>query len=529
MSLTCELSGESLSTVKDNEVVVTPSGHVCLKRLLLTKLTENGGMDPFESSRPLQEDALVALKIPTKLIPPRPNATSMPAILAGLQREYDAVILELFDTRGALEETRQELSQALYQNDAAVRVVARLATERDAARQELQQWQASGGNGGSSSTVKAAPTVIASATTATTATTAIADEPNTKKRRLEEAQDLPLQNDIPATDLDTMVAVWETLHTDRKARQKQAAAAAPSPETLASWTESTKSLHKTSCKGILATANHENYLVTAGKDKQVVLYDCEKQVVAHTVATGKGVCTVDVSAAHFASGSKEGKVTVYAVADAAIVGLYEADKGVVDVRLHPDGVHVCIATEDGKLAVCLIGSEGVSPVAMFTSDTATSYQAGALHHDGLIYVAGTATGNVLVWDFRSKTLAATLKEGDADDAVVDIEFSSNGYHLAVAYSSGIVRVWDLRKQKVLATLNESEDGKLSTVDAVCFDVSGKYLAYGGTGGTRITTVKEWGITASMNGKLVTGLAWGPLTLAACSEKQRNVMFFGASK
>eukprot|EP00957_Ditylum_brightwellii_P051369 3895806-Ditylum_brightwellii.AAC.1 len=57
-----------------------------------------------------------------------------------LQTEYDAVLLELFDTRRALEETRRELSQALYQNDAAVRVVARLASERDAAREMVAAW-----------------------------------------------------------------------------------------------------------------------------------------------------------------------------------------------------------------------------------------------------------------------------------------------------------------------------------------------------------------------------------------------------
>eukprot|EP00542_Grammatophora_oceanica_P011783 CAMPEP_0194045120 /NCGR_PEP_ID=MMETSP0009_2-20130614/16493_1 /TAXON_ID=210454 /ORGANISM="Grammatophora oceanica, Strain CCMP 410" /LENGTH=103 /DNA_ID=CAMNT_0038689877 /DNA_START=27 /DNA_END=335 /DNA_ORIENTATION=+ len=61
----------------------------------------------------------------------------MPNLLHLLQTEYDALILELFDTRQALEQTRKELSQSLYQNDAAVRVIARLAMERDEARQQL--------------------------------------------------------------------------------------------------------------------------------------------------------------------------------------------------------------------------------------------------------------------------------------------------------------------------------------------------------------------------------------------------------
>ena len=127
MASTCEISGESLATTKE-EVVVTPSGHTCIKRLLLAKLSENGGMDPFETMRqlPLSEDQLITLqRTSNQVAPPRPQATSLPNLLQLMQSEYDALVLELFDTRMALEDTRRELSQALYQNDAAVRVIAR--------------------------------------------------------------------------------------------------------------------------------------------------------------------------------------------------------------------------------------------------------------------------------------------------------------------------------------------------------------------------------------------------------------------
>jgi len=538
---------------------VTPSGHICLKRLLLAKLAENGGVDPFSgnnanannannTSTPLALEQLIALKLPTTIVPPRPAATSMPNILSLLQQEYDALALELFDTRAALEETRQELSQALYQNDAAVRVVARTAAERDAARQELAQYAVSASASGG---VNTTTNIIAN--TATVATTA--GEPEPKKRRLqaavavEEERELPLTNDIPAADLATMVAAWETLHGARKARQKQAALVVPAPQALArALTETdSKSIHKTSNKGILALAACPlaRNMVTAGKDKQLVVYDTATKVVAHTVAgVGKGVTCLDINETYFVAGMKDakeggGRVTVFSVSDAAEVGSYDTSAPVVDVRLHPDGVHVCIASHDGTIAVCAIASaENVAPVAIFEAPSETAaYTAGALHHDGLIYVAGTATGDVLVWDFRSKTLAATLKEGDAVDAVTAVEFSSNGYHLAVAYKSGLVRVWDLRKQNVIATLNETAnadanaaDGKLlKSVDTVGFDDSGKYLAFGGSGGMRITTVKEWGITAAVDAPLVSGLAWGTSLMVACSEKQRNVTFYGASE
>ena len=116
----CELSGESLVNAAAGTAVVTPSGHLCRKDLLLTKLTENGGVDPFHPDRPLTEDDLVVLATATSsqkaasVIPPRPlQATSHAALLQAVNTEYDAVVLELFDTRQALQDARHGRSAAL--------------------------------------------------------------------------------------------------------------------------------------------------------------------------------------------------------------------------------------------------------------------------------------------------------------------------------------------------------------------------------------------------------------------------------
>ena len=52
-----------------------------------------------------------------------------------LQNEWDALVLETYTLRQRYNSTRQELSYALYAQDAANRVVARLIKERDAARE----------------------------------------------------------------------------------------------------------------------------------------------------------------------------------------------------------------------------------------------------------------------------------------------------------------------------------------------------------------------------------------------------------
>lgn len=76
-----------------------------------------------------------SLAAPKTAAPRPPTHTSIPVLLQTLQNEWDALVLETFALKQQYNSTRQELSYALYNNDAAARVVARLVRERDAARE----------------------------------------------------------------------------------------------------------------------------------------------------------------------------------------------------------------------------------------------------------------------------------------------------------------------------------------------------------------------------------------------------------
>ena len=110
-------------------------GNVFERRLIEAYIAENG-TDPVNGEE-LSTDDLVDLK-QSRLVKPRPpQLTSIPALLSTFQNEWDALILETFQLKQQLAETRQELSTALYYNDSAQRVIARLQKERDEARDAL--------------------------------------------------------------------------------------------------------------------------------------------------------------------------------------------------------------------------------------------------------------------------------------------------------------------------------------------------------------------------------------------------------
>ncbi|KAM7252876.1 hypothetical protein ACFE04_025494 [Oxalis oulophora] len=91
------------------------------------------------SDEPLTMDDIVPIKA-GKIVKPRSlQAASIPGLLGMFQSEWDSLMLSNFGLEQQLHTARQELSHALYQHDAACRVIARLKKERDESRTLLAQ------------------------------------------------------------------------------------------------------------------------------------------------------------------------------------------------------------------------------------------------------------------------------------------------------------------------------------------------------------------------------------------------------
>jgi pre-mRNA-processing factor 19 len=134
----CSISG----TVPEDPVISKKSGHLFEKRLIEKYIQETGKCPITQESLSLEE--LLPVQNAKTVKPRTTPATSIPGLLGIFHDEWDALMLESHNLRQQLHTMRQELSHALYQNDAACRVIARLIRERDDARAALDnvRWVA---------------------------------------------------------------------------------------------------------------------------------------------------------------------------------------------------------------------------------------------------------------------------------------------------------------------------------------------------------------------------------------------------
>jgi pre-mRNA-processing factor 19 len=133
----CAISGKSCISP-----VFLPQDGRIYERDLIVKYIEKNSKSPHSTEKVEIAD-LVKVENATVTKPTPPSFTSLPSLLVAMQQEWDAVMLESFELKQQLNQAQQELSNCLYENDAAKRVIARLLKERDEAREKLSQFSKS--------------------------------------------------------------------------------------------------------------------------------------------------------------------------------------------------------------------------------------------------------------------------------------------------------------------------------------------------------------------------------------------------
>uniref|UniRef100_A0A8C3A0D3 Pre-mRNA-processing factor 19 n=1 Tax=Cyclopterus lumpus TaxID=8103 RepID=A0A8C3A0D3_CYCLU len=464
MSLVCAISNE----VPEHPCVSPVSSQVFERRLIEKYIAENG-TDPM-NGQPLSEEQLVDIKVSHPIRPKAPSATSIPAILKSLQDEWDAVMLHSFTLRQQLQTTRQELSHALYQHDAACRVIARLTKEVTAARE-----------GG--------------------LTAFVSFFLFRSKMRF----NMP----IFCLQLQDKATI---LTTERKKRGKTVPEELVRSEDLSKYRQvaSHAGLHSASVPGILALdlcPSDTNKVLTGGADKNVVVFDkSEEQIVATLKGHTKKVTSViyHPSQSVVFSASPDSTIRVWSVAGGNCVQVVRAhEAGVTGLSLHATGDYLLSSSEDQYWAFSDIETGRV--LTKVTDESAgCALTCAQFHPDGLIFGTGTADSQIKIWDLKERTNVANFPGHSGP--VTSIAFSENGYYLATGAQDSSLKLWDLRKLKNFKTITLDNNYE---VKSLVFDQSGTYLAVGGSD-IRVYICKQWSevLNFTNHSGLVTGVAFG---------------------
>ncbi|KAH8806411.1 WD40-repeat-containing domain protein [Hyaloscypha sp. PMI_1271] len=453
----CSISGEA----PQHPVASSKSGNVYEKRLIEAYIAENH-KDPVNGEE-LEITDLIDLKSSRIVAPRPPTLTSIPSLLSTFQNEWDALALESFNLRQQLQQTRQELATALYQHDAAVRVIARLTRERDEARDALSKVTigAGGASNGDAMQIdsQGLPEELAAKVDAT-------QEKLSKSRR---------KRPVPKEWADAELIEKFGVATTSKALYPGAKS--------------------------LAVDEAGQLVVFGGNDGVAGIFSIPENKVVESFKAGAAVTDSVWFGNQPVVSTASGAVKVFGDSEISFASHAGSANG---LALHPSGdILASVGVDKSFVFYDLPGGKAVTQVYSDSELTTAAF-----HPDGHLFAAGGTDGQIKLFHVKTGENAANF---DLGGPVQDIAFSENGIWFAgVAKGSNSVVIFDLRKEGKAAEAKVLEIG--GQVDSIRWDYTGQYLAASGPRGLTISqytkTSKSWSDVIS-TAVPATAVAWGP--------------------
>lgn len=409
----CSISGEEAI-----DPVVSPRSGSIFERKHITNYIEANGKDPI-NDLPLAIEDLVSIKSDAELIvpPQQPNLTSIPALLTNLQNEWDALALEVFTLRKQLFSAREELSSALYQYDAAVRVAARALKERDEARDALRELSVAIADGSDAS-----------------------EEPN--------GLSVDVEKTIPIDDLNEAKVQLFELHKSQKLSNPLG------NSTKANLTESELPIADLeNAKRVITNGYIVSYV-----DKTAIVqqYDDEKNKETKTFQANVNACDISADS------------SLVVVHDNNITSNKDTTpvkgKDIIEIKCHPLIPQLFVG-----LTKTWWGLYDTRKGLLFQSPESTaSYTTISFHVDGLLIAVGTDTSLIEIYSLADGKLASTFST--KYESVKKIQFGLNGYWMILLSETtdsneSCIEIFDLRKNSTIHSIDVHEHVSDFSVDS----------------------------------------------------------------
>lgn len=453
----CSISGE----VPQQAVASSKSGNIFEKRLITAYIAENH-KDPV-NGEDLEIEDLIDLKSARIAVPRPPTLTSIPSLLSTFQNEWDALALETFTLRQHLQQTRQELATALYQHDAAIRVIARLTKERDQARDSLSKI--------------------------------------TVTNKGAENED-SMQIDPQGLPQELCAKVDETQERLSKTRRKR-----PLPpdwadfEAISNFKTSMTSEILYSSTNFLAVNEATQLAIVGGGEGVVGIYSITENKILQSFDVGTSITDGIWFGTHPIVSTSSGLVKMIGTDELSFT-LHNGS--VNNLALHPCGdILASVGTDKSFVLYDLEGRKSVCQI--FTDSELTRV---AFHPDGHLLAVGGIDGQIKLFHIKTCEHAATFA---LDGPIQDFSFSENGIWCSgVAKNSNHITTFDLRKEGKAAEAKVLEiDGD---ADSIRWDYTGQYLAASGSKGIKvfkyIKSTKSWSDDITFEVP-ATAITWGP--------------------